>query len=134
LKLAAFVLRVYSFVFHLTLSSFLLGAAGIAYWSSHSLNLDMLPFDDDTALRSTAILGAIGVACTLLALTRRFKFVFVIWTALALYLMAKGFVQGPYVWQQANEMKGLAWLTFGAVGAFFGAAWSLSSRRRLGIL
>jgi hypothetical protein len=78
-------------------------------------------------------LGAAGLACTLLALTRSFKFVFVLWTALAAFLMLKWFFLGDYIFDDAAQSRGAVWLTVGAAGAFIGAAWSLKTRKRLAI-
>ena len=91
----------------------------------------MLPFADEYALRDTTIYGVLGLFCTLLALTRRFKFVFVMWTAVVLYSM-RGFFAGPYSLYGTSDIKGAAWLTFGAFGAFFGACWAMRLRKRLG--
>lgn len=133
-KFLAVVLRVYSFVFHLTLSVFLLGVAFLAWRAHQPLSLGMLPFDEEYLVRDTAIFGAIGVVCTLTAFTKWFKLVFVIWALVVLYLMVKGFFIGSYSFHGTDEIKGAAWLTFGAVGAFFGAAWGLKNPRRTGIL
>jgi len=130
----AFALRVYSFVFHLTLNSFLVGLALMDYHSQQFLNLDILPFPSENLVRDTVILGTAGIACTLLALTRSFKFVFVFWTALAVWLMLKWFFLGDYVFDDAHQARGAVWLTFGGLGAFFGAAWSLRTRKWQGIL
>ncbi len=130
----AFALRVYSFVFHLTLNSFLVGLALMDYRSQQFLNLDMLPFPSENLVRDTVILGSAGIICTLLALTRSFKFVFVFWTALAVWLMLKWFFLGDYVFDDAHQARGAVWLTVGGVGAFFGAAWSLRTRKWQGIL
>jgi hypothetical protein len=130
-RFVATVLRVYSFVFHLTLASFLLGVAAIAYHSGAPLGLTMLPFADSYALRDTTLFGIFGVICTLLALTRRFKLVFVVWTALVLYSM-RSFFSGPYSLSGTADITKAAWLTFGAVAAFFGACWGFRMRKRMG--
>jgi hypothetical protein len=130
-RFVAAVLRVYSFVFHLTLASFLLGASAIAYHAGAPLSLTMLPFADEYALRDSVLFGVFGVVCTLLALSPRFKFVFAIWTAVVLFSM-RGFFSGPYSLYGTPEMKGAAWLTFGALGAFFGACWGMRMRKRMG--
>ena len=127
----AFLLRVYSFVFHLMLSTFLLGLTALDYRSHQTINLNILPFVDEVLLRDTLLLAMAGVFCTLLALSRRFKFIFVLWTALVFWLMLKWFFLGDYIFDDAHQSRGAAWLTLGAAGAFFGAAWSLKERRRL---
>ena len=106
------------------------GSALIALYSHKQLvNLDMLPFTDDNMVRGATLLGMVAIFCSLLALTRWFKFFFVVWTALAFYFAVKwlffGFMDAP---------KGAGWFAFGALGAFFGAAWSFKTRRRMAIL
>jgi hypothetical protein len=129
-KFLAAVLRVYSFVFHLALSAFLLGLAGIAYRTDQPVSLGSLPFFQENAVRDTLILGLLGLTFTLLALTRSFKFLFVVWTLVVVYVMAKVFFLGPYAYAAPDKIRGAAWLTFGAVGAFFGAGWTLKIRKR----
>ena len=97
------------------------------------MNLDMLPFPDDRLLRDTLLLGLVGIFCTLLALTRSFKFFFVFWSALVFYLMIKWFFFGTFEFDDAHQTRSAIWLIFGALGAFFGAAWSLRLRPRLPI-
>jgi hypothetical protein len=90
------LLRLYSYMFHLALSAFLLGIAVIAGWSHQSLSLGMLPFSEDQMLSRVAILGVAGLLATLLALFRVFRYLFPLWAALVLYLMVKGFLFSPY--------------------------------------
>lgn len=130
MKFLALLLRVYSFVFHLTLSVFLLGVAGIAYrWHDSIVSLP-LPFADDVVLRDITLLGLFGLILTLLALTRRFKILFVLWTAVLFYVMIKSFFLGPFSVSGTAQIRGAAWLTFGALGALFGALWALKSTYR----
>lgn len=128
------MLRVYSFVFHLTLSTFLLGVTLLDYRSHQTINLDILPFTNDNLLRDTLLLSLAGIGCTLLALSARFKFVFVVWTIVAWYLMLKWFFLTGYIFDDARQSRGAVWLSFGALGAFFGAAWAMKSRRGLAVL
>ncbi len=130
----ALLLRIYSFVFHMMLGVFLVTSAAISYRSHRTMNLDMLPFPDENLLRDTVLLGLIGIFCTLLSLTRTLKILFVLWTALAFYLMLKWFFLESYVFDDAHQTRGAIWLTFGALGAFFGAAWAMRTRRHLSML
>ncbi len=130
----AFLLRIYSFLFHLTLSVFLVGLAVMDYRSQQFINLDILPFANDVIVRDSVMLGTAGIICTFMALSRRFRFIFVFWTALAVWLMLKWFFLGGYIFDNAHQAKGALWLTWGAVGAFFGAAWSLRTRKGLAIV
>lgn len=67
-------------------------------------------------------MGAAGVCCCLLALTRWFKFLFVVWTLVVLYLMVKWFFLSSETSLSGAEMCGVA-----------DAGWSRRvPRRRLG--
>jgi hypothetical protein len=134
LEFLAAVLRIYSVIFHLVLSSFLLALPAVCFVQHKPFNLDLLPFDYPDMTRGAVIIGGVGLACTLLSLTRPFKFVFVIWTFAAVYLMLKWFFLSPDSSIPITEQHGAALLTFGAIGAFFGAAWGARMRRRLGLL
>jgi hypothetical protein len=123
------LLRLYSYMFHLALSAFLLGIAVIAGWSHQSLSLGMLPFSEDQMLSRVAILGVAGLLATLLALFRVFRYLFPLWAGLVLYLMVKGFLFSPYQFAGPEAFKMGLWLILGALLAFIGALWVLKSRR-----
>ena len=80
------------------------------------------------------MLSLAGIGCTLLALSARFKFVFLVWTIVAWYLMLKWFFLTGYIFDDARQSRGAVWLSFGALGAFFGAAWAMKARRGLAVL
>ncbi len=131
MNLVALVLRAYSFVFHLTLGIFLVATVAVTARTHQSMNLDILPFDDEHIRRNVLLLGIGAIVFTLLALSRHFKFVFVLWSAIVLYLMIKWFLFGTMDYYEPHQVRGAYWLTFGALGAFFGAAWSMKTRRGL---
>lgn len=130
IKAFGFLLRSYSYLFHLALSLFLLGVASVSAASQQPLNLRMLPFAEDNMLSGVFSLGAIGLLVTLLALTRIFRYLFPLWAGLVLYLMVRGFFFSAYTFSGANALKTALWLNFGALIAFFGALWVLKVRRR----
>jgi hypothetical protein len=129
-KAFGFLLRIYSYLFHLALSVFLLGAASISAATRQPLNLRMLPFAEDKMLSSVFTLGAIGLLATLLALTRIFRYLFPVWAAVVLYLMFRGFFFSPYTFPNPEMFKQALWLTLGALVAFLGALLVLKGRRR----
>ncbi len=124
-----FLLRTWSYLFHFILSLFLFGLALVAATSHQHLKLGMLPFTDEDMLKGLFTLAIVGLLSTLFAATRIFKYLFPVWTAIVLYLMAKGFFLSPYSFPNASSFKGALWLTFGALGAFFGGLWVLKPRR-----
>jgi hypothetical protein len=123
------LLRLYSYVFHLALSAFLTGAALIAATSHQELSLGMLPFDSEHMISRVALLGLLGLVCTLLAITRVFRYLFPLWAALVLYLMVSGFLFSSYSFAGSSAFKTGMWLMLGALAAFFGALWVLKPRR-----
>jgi hypothetical protein len=132
-KFLASLLRTFSFVFHLTLSTFLLATAAIAYRAHDSILSLSVPFPDQYAVRDITVIGICGLLFSMLALTRRFKFFFVLWTLVLFYVMLKSFFLGPFAVWGTDQQKGAAWLTFGALGAFFGAAWAMKFTYRKGL-
>jgi hypothetical protein len=126
---AGILLRLYSYLFHLALSAFLLGIAGIAASSGQPLALRMLPFDDEHMVSRVAILGTVGLFATLLALTRVFRYLYPLWAALVLYLLIKGLLLSPFSFAGPDSFKGALWLILAAGAAFFGALWVLKPRR-----
>ncbi len=123
------LLRLYSYMFHLALSAFLLGIAAIALWHHQPLSLGMLPFDEDQTVSRIAILGLAGLFATLLALFRVFRYLFPLWAAFALYLIVKGFLLSSYRFIEPDAHKTALWLISAALLAFFGALWVLKPRR-----
>ena len=134
MNLVALVLRAYSVVFHLTIGVFLVATVAITARTHEAMNLDILPFDDEHIRRNVLMLGLAAIICSLLALTRSFKFVFLIWTVVALYLMVKWFLFGTLDYYEPRLITGARWLAFGALGSFWGAAWGMRMQRGLGLL
>jgi hypothetical protein len=123
------LLRLYSYMFHLALSAFLLGVAAIALWSHQPLSLGMLPFDEEQTVWRVALLGAAGLFATLIALFRVSRYLFPLWAALALYLMVKGFLLSSYRFVEPDAHKTALWMILAALLALFGALWVLKPRR-----
>lgn len=124
-----YLLRFYSYIFHLLLSLFLLSVASIAVASHQSLNMLMLPFPQDTMLRGLFTLGAIGLLATVLAITNMFKYLFPIWGAIVVYLIIRGLFFSTYIFPNAAMFHGALWLTLAALFALWGAFWVLKTRR-----
>jgi len=129
LKIVGFLLRLFSYLFHLVLGLFLLAIAAISGFSHQPLNMGMLPFSDDNILRGVFLLGLAAITTTLLAMTRILKFLFPLWAAFAFYLMVRGFLFSPYSFPDTNSFKDAVLLMAGAVLALIGALWTLKPRR-----
>ena len=113
------ILRLFSYVFHLVLTVFLVGIAIIAATSHQPLNLRMLPFSGESVVHDVLLLGVIGFLVTILALTNIFRYFFPIWAAAIAYLTVRGYFFSGYVFANPNDFKTALWLTIAAVGAFF---------------
>ena len=123
------LLRVYSYIFHLLLSLFLLGIAIVSSTSNQPLSLGMLPFSDEKMRSGVYTLAIIGLLATLLAITRLFKYLFPIWATIVVYVMIKGFLFSSYSFANTSAFKAALWLICGAIAAFIGALWTLRPRR-----
>ncbi len=99
-----------------------------------AMNLNILPFDDANIRRNVWLLGIAAIVCTMTAFTRSLKLVFLLWSAIVLYLMTKWFVFGTLDYYEPHLVAGAKWLAFGALGAFLGAAWAMRGRRGLPLL
>jgi hypothetical protein len=124
------LLRLFSYAFHLALSAFLLGVAVLAAWNHQPLALGLLPFSEDQTVSHVALLGAVGLLSTLLALFRVFRYLFPLWAGWALYLMVNVLVFNPYRFAGPEEFRVGLWLMVAAAVAFLGALGVLKSRRR----
>ena len=125
------LLRFYSYLFLLGVSCFFLGIAIVSIVTSSPLHLDALGFTSGNATLGAFILGVVGLASTVLAFTGVFKLLFPGWAAIAVWLMVKGFFLSPATFNSPQSFRWAVFLTLGAVGAFFGALWTLKPRLRL---
>jgi hypothetical protein len=123
------LLRVYSYLFHLILSLFLVGISIVAMSSGKALTLKMLPWEGDQLNHWMLSLGILGIICVFLAVTGLFRWIFPLWTLLVFVLMLRGFFLTSYDFGGEANFKGAAWLTFGAFAAFLSSLSVLSQRR-----
>jgi hypothetical protein len=129
LRVIGFLLRLYSYLFHLLVCLFLLGIALVASTSHQPLNLGMLPFAPEHMLRTVFILALVGLLSTVLAMTRILRILFPVWAALVLYWLVRGFLFSSYSFPNAVAFKNALWLILGALLALVGALWTLRPRR-----
>ena len=117
------LLRFFSYLFHLALGVFLLGAAGLALSTApNALHLDMLPWTGET-LTYVVFFGALFALISLaLALTGRIRFLFFVWSLVVAVLLLRGyFFTGyrfdPGGFQTGLELLAASWLA--VAGAWF---------------
>ena len=124
------LLRLYSYLYHLVLSLFLIGLGIVAYSSGTTLSLGMLPWEGEKLTQALLALGVIGLVCIFGAITGLFRWLFPIWTLVICILMVRGFFLGSYSFSGADQFKGAVWLTIGALGAFLSSLSLFTLRRR----
>ncbi len=124
------LLRLYSYVYHLVLSLFLLGLGIVAYSSGTTLSLGMFPWEGEKLTQALLALGVIGLICLFGAVTGLFRWLFPIWALVILILMIRGFFLGAFNYSGADQFKGVVALTIGAFGAFLSSLSLLTKRRR----
>ena len=118
-------------MFHLAASLFFLGLGVVSAAARSSLHLDALGFTPDTAVLGVLILGIVGLASVVLAVTGKFRYLFPGWALIVVWLMVKGFFLSSATFAAPASFGWAVLLTVGAVGAFFGALWALRPRSRL---
>ncbi len=124
------LLRLYSYLYHLVLSLFLLGLGIVAYSSGTTLSLGMMPWEGEKLTQALLALGVIGLVCLFGAITGLFRWLFPIWTFVIFILMVRGFFLGSFIYSGADQFKGAVWLTIGALGAFLSSLSLFTKRRR----
>jgi hypothetical protein len=124
------LLRVYAYGFHLVLALFLIGISTVALSSGTNLALGMLPWQGATLTSATLLLGLVGIVCILMAVTGFVRWLFPLWTLIALILMLRGFFLSTYTFPSAGDFRSAVWLSIAAFVAFVGSL-SLFGRRRI---
>jgi hypothetical protein len=126
----ALLLRLYSYLFHLLLSLFLIGISGVAIVNGKALELRMLPWSGFATNHWVLGLGIAGLASLFLATTRSMRWVFPLWALGVFIAMARGFFVTPYSFEGAEAFRSASWLTLGALVAFLGSLFLFRRRRR----
>jgi Na+/glutamate symporter len=124
------LLKFYAYLFHLALSTFLIGTAILARTSHQALHLEMIPLNQERMISRVSMLSLLGFGCTLLALVRIFEFVFPLWSLAVVVLLVWGFFFTSYSF---NGIGGFEWallLIMAAIFAFYGSVLVLMPQRR----
>jgi hypothetical protein len=127
--LIARLLRVYSYLFHLGLSIFLMGMAIVAMLSSNRLRLEMLPWQGDDLAQWLLWGNAAGILSIILAVTGIFRYLFPLWTMIVLVVMVRGYLLQPYSFGGRDQFYSTLWLIGGAFVAFL-ASLTLFGRKK----
>ncbi len=122
------LVRIFSYLFHLVLTLFLLAVAGLAMASpTIFVRLDMLPWTG-SALVVWLLFGSLfGLLSVVLAMAGKLRGLFLLWALAVLVLLVKGYIFGGY-----HFAPGGARLAVGLLGAslvaFTGACLQWSER------
>ncbi|MGP8246123.1 MAG: hypothetical protein ACLQVN_16585 [Bryobacteraceae bacterium] len=126
------LVRIFSYLFHLVLTLFLLVVASLAMTSpTVFLRLDMLPWTG-TALVHWVFFGSLfGLLSVLLAVAGKLRWLFLVWTLAVLVFLAKGYVFSGYRFTSGGAVLA-ACVVCGSLVAFGGAClqWSDRQERR----
>jgi hypothetical protein len=124
------LMRVFSYLFHGLLTLFLLAISILALSSGQPLHLDMLP-GEGSALTWWLFGAALaGLALVILAIFRKWRPLFFLWSLAVLAIMARGFFFSNYHFAGPPEFHGALYLTAGALIAAWGA-WFQARRESL---
>jgi hypothetical protein len=115
------LMRVFSYLFHGLLTLFLLGISLVAWSSGQALQLGMLPWQGQTLTYWLLCAALLGLASVILAIFRKWRPLFFLWSLAVLVMMAWGFFLGHYYFAGPAEFHGALYLTAGALIAAFGA-------------
>ena len=127
----AAVLRVYSYLYHLILSVFLLGISGIVLASgNHNLQMPMLPWEGDLLTKWLFWGSLVGLLSVILAVTGLFQYLFPLWTLVVFVMMTRGFLIGPYHFGSPDSFYVAVLLIIGALLAFLGSLTVFRARAR----
>ena len=124
------LLKFYAYLFHLALSTFLLGIAILAQVSNQPLHLEMAPFDQERMISRVSLLGLIGFISIFLAVVRIFEFVFPLWSLAVVVMLVWGFFFTPYTFHGVSGLEFALLLIFAAALAFYGSLMVLVPQRR----
>jgi hypothetical protein len=125
------LLRAFSYLFHGVLALFLLGLSVVTLATGLPiLNLRMLPWHGDALtywLLGLSLFALLSIALAVLGKTR---WLFVLWTFAALFLMARGYFLTNYHFSGASQARGAAWLTVGALAAAAGSLMGTNEQKK----
>lgn len=124
----SWLLRIFSYLFAISLSVFTLALAAVAAASGHPLTLGFLPWKGARLTYWLFGLALIGLISVYLALRGRLRGLFFLWSLAVAGLLIWGFFLTPYSFTPGFPFKSAAWLSGAAFFAMIGA-WPRGKRR-----
>jgi len=124
------LMSVFSYLFHGLLAIFLLALSVVALSSGQTLQLEMLPWQGQPLTWWLLAAALAGLASVILAICRKWRPLFFLWSLVVLGMMARGFFFSHYYFAGPPEFHRALYLTAGALIAVFGA-WFQARREPL---
>ena len=123
------VLRVFSYLYHLLFALMLLGLSVVAYATGkHTLRLEMTPWSGETLTRWLLGSALIGLLAILFALRSRARALFLLYAAFVAVMVVRGYFVQNYRFAGPDELRFASCLALGAILAVAGA-WSVFRRK-----
>jgi hypothetical protein len=120
-----------SYLFHTLLALFLFAVASLALLSgTKSLHLDMLPWTGSTLIYVLFFGSLLGLVTILLALRRKLRALFFLWSLAVTVLLAKGYFLSGYHFAP-GEFRTALYLLAASVLALFGAWFQMLGKRNV---
>lgn len=126
------IFRIYSYLYHLVFTLFLLGLSVTALTSHNTLKMPFLPWSGEP-LTQWLLWGSLtGLLSIALAATGIFRFLFPLWALAMLVVLVRGFILQPYGFEDRQTFNQIMWLIGGAVLAFLASLtlFRMKTRRR----
>ena len=118
-------MRWFSYLFHAVLTLFLLALSLVALTSGQQLELAMLPWQGKDLTYYLLGGAVIGLLAVVLAVGRKARPLFFLWSLVVLVLMIYGFFFSRYHFAGPSAFHRALYLTAGAILAAFGAWFQL---------
>lgn len=130
MKILAALLRIYSCLFHVAFGLFLLVVALLAASPGAKLNLEMLPWQDETMqVYGLIASGLAAIVLAVLALRGKWRVLFLLWTVLVFVFMIRGYFFSSYTFPDEEAFRNAVYLILGSLVSI-GGAWSAFRRRK----
>jgi len=98
-------MRLVGYLFHLLLALFLLAVAAVTFLSgAHTFKIDLLPWEGQTLALVLLFSALAGIVLIYLALKKGLPMVFLVWSAVVLVMLVRGFFFSSY-----RFMSGVSW-------------------------
>jgi hypothetical protein len=123
----------FSFLYHGLLGLFLLLVAALALGSAATLHLDMVPWHAADSPGVLLLIAIVALGVVALAIARRARFLLLVWSAIVVIALLKGYVFSKYRFETRAGLHTAEWLIAGALVALAGAAFALRRASRTAV-